>query len=67
MFHFGFCHDFLELEQELWGPSGKRLTVLFDPVLPPNGFNQRHKNISVRLGQAADLYVETQTRSNQTA
>jgi hypothetical protein len=22
---------FLELEQELWGPSGKRLTVLFDP------------------------------------
>lgn len=22
---------FLELEQELWGPNGKRLTVLFDP------------------------------------
>jgi hypothetical protein len=25
------AHPFLEIEQELWDPSGRRLTVLFDP------------------------------------
>ena len=56
---------FLEIEQELWDPDGKRLTVLFDPGRIKRGLASLHDaGTSLEAGKRYTLVVDVHWRDS---